>query len=96
MKKSRAVFLLLVLIFAHTIPLFAAPNTATAERYMTSANEQYSLENFAKAYTYINYVLEQYDEKNHLNIGHTSNYLEVKIPDSENKVGKIIKTEYKR
>ncbi len=63
MKKSRAVFLLLVLIFAHTIPLFAAPNTATAERYMTSANEQYSLENFAKAYTYINYVLEQYDEK---------------------------------
>ena len=30
---------------------------------MTSANEQYSLENFSKAYTYINYVLEQYDEK---------------------------------
>lgn len=63
MKKSRAVLFLLVLIFVHTIPLYAAPNTATAERYMTSANEQYSLENFAKAYTYINYVLEQYDEK---------------------------------
>ena len=41
-------------------------------------------------------LIEQYDEKNHLNIGHTSNYLEVKIPDLENKVGKIIKTEYKR
>lgn len=63
MKKSRAVFLLLVLILARTIPLFAAPNTATAERYMTSANEQYGLENFSKAFTYINYVLEQYDEK---------------------------------
>ena len=63
MKKSRAVLLLLVLILARTIPLFAAPNTATAERYMTSANEQYGLENFSKAYTYINYVLEQYDEK---------------------------------
>lgn len=41
-------------------------------------------------------LIEQYDEKNHLNIGHTSNYLEVKIPDLENKVGRIIKTEYKR
>ena len=41
-------------------------------------------------------LVEQYDEKNHLNIGHTSNYLEVKIPDRENKVGKIIKTIYKK
>ncbi len=63
MKKSRAVLLLLVLIIARTIPLFAAPNQATVDRYMTSANEQYGLENFSKAYTYINYVLEQYDEK---------------------------------
>ena len=62
MKKSRAVLFLFVLILIHTFPLFAA-NNATAERYMTSANEQYSLENFSKAYTYINYVLEQYDEK---------------------------------
>ena len=62
MKKSRAILFLFVLILIHTFPLFAA-NNATAERYMTSANEQYSLENFSKAYTYINYVLEQYDEK---------------------------------
>ncbi len=41
-------------------------------------------------------LIEQYDEKNHLSIGHTSNYLEVKIPDLENKVGKIIKAEYKK
>ena len=49
-------------IFVSIFSLYAAPNTATAERYMTSANEQYSLENYSKAYTYINYVLEQYDE----------------------------------
>ncbi len=41
-------------------------------------------------------LIEQYDEKNHLNIGHTSNYLEVKIPSDENKAGKIVKTIYKK
>ena len=41
-------------------------------------------------------LIEQYDEKNHINIGHTSNYLEVKIPNSENSVGKIIKVKYKK
>ena len=41
-------------------------------------------------------LVEQYDEVNKVNIGHTSNYLEVKIPDNENKVGKIIKTIYKK
>ena len=30
---------------------------------MTSASEQYGLQNYSKAYTYMNYVLEQYDEK---------------------------------
>ncbi|MCR4939859.1 MAG: hypothetical protein K5930_07105 [Treponemataceae bacterium] len=62
MKKSSAAFFLFFCIFIHSFPLFAV-NAATAERYMTSANEQYGLENFSKAYTYINYVLEQYDEK---------------------------------
>ena len=41
-------------------------------------------------------LVEQYDEKNHLNIGHTSNYLEVKIPDSEDKTGQIITVKYKK
>ena len=41
-------------------------------------------------------LIEQYDEKNHLNIGHTSNYIEVKIQDFENNVGKIVKTIYKK
>ena len=41
-------------------------------------------------------LVEQYDEINHLNIGHTSNYLEVKIPSRENKVGQIVKTIYKK
>ena len=41
-------------------------------------------------------LIEQYDEKNHINIGHTSNYLEVKIPNSENSVGKIVKVKYKK
>ena len=62
MKKSRGALFLFIFIFISLFPLTAAP-TAQAERYMTSANEQYGLENFSKAYTYINYVLEQYDEK---------------------------------
>ena len=41
-------------------------------------------------------LIEQYDEKSHLNIGHTSNYIEVKIQDFENNVGKIVKTIYKK
>ena len=41
-------------------------------------------------------LIEQYDEKNHINIGHTSNYLEVKISNSENSVGKIVKVKYKK
>lgn len=41
-------------------------------------------------------LVEQYDSINKVNIGHTSNYLEVKIPDNENKVGKIVKTIYKK
>ena len=41
-------------------------------------------------------LIEQYDNKNQLNIGHTSNYLEVKIPDLENKTGKIVKVTYKK
>lgn len=41
-------------------------------------------------------LVEQYDEKAHYNIGHTSNYLEVKIPDETSKVGEIIKTIFKK
>lgn len=41
-------------------------------------------------------LVEQFDPINKVNIGHTSNYLEVKIPDNENKVGKIVKTIYKK
>ena len=41
-------------------------------------------------------LVEQYDDKNKVNIGHTSNYLEVKIPSKENSVGKIVKTIYKK
>ena len=41
-------------------------------------------------------LIEQYDEKTHTNMGHTSNYLEVKIPNSENNVGKIVKVTYKK
>ena len=41
-------------------------------------------------------LVEQFDPINKVNIGHTSNYLEVKIPDNENKVGKIAKTIYKK
>ena len=41
-------------------------------------------------------LVEQYDEINHISVGHTTNYLEVKIPTNENNVGKIIKTIYKK
>ena len=41
-------------------------------------------------------LVEQYDEVNHMCVGHTTNYLEVKIPTNENNVGKIIKTIYKK
>ena len=41
-------------------------------------------------------LVEQFDPINKVNIGHTSNYLEVKIPDNDNKVGKIVKTIYKK
>ena len=41
-------------------------------------------------------LVEQFDPINKVNIGHTSNYLEVKIQDNENKVGKIVKTIYKK
>ena len=41
-------------------------------------------------------LVEQYDNKNKYNIGHTSNYLEVKIPGEEDKSGQIIKTIFKK
>lgn len=41
-------------------------------------------------------LVEQFDPINKVNIGHTSNYLEVKIQDNENKLGKIVKTIYKK
>ena len=41
-------------------------------------------------------LIEQYDEKNHCNIGHTSNYLEVKIYSDPIPIGSIVKTVYKK
>ena len=41
-------------------------------------------------------LVEQYDEINKCNIGHTSNYLEVKIPGNTSLVGEIVKTIYKK
>ena len=41
-------------------------------------------------------LVEQYDEKNKVNIGHTSNYLEVKIPGEKDLSGEIIKTIFKK
>ena len=41
-------------------------------------------------------LVEQYDESSKCNIGHTSNYLEAKIPSDKPEIGKIIKTIYKK
>ena len=41
-------------------------------------------------------LVEQYDEASHISVGHTTNYLEVKIPANENNVGKTVKTIYKK
>ncbi len=41
-------------------------------------------------------LVEQYDAVNKINIGHTSNYLEVKIPSEHSLVGQIVKTIYKK
>ena len=35
-------------------------------------------------------LVEKYDEENGLNIGHTSNYINVKIPNKESRVGQYI------
>lgn len=41
-------------------------------------------------------LIEQYDAKNHMNIGHTTNYLEVKIPGDKIPVGSLISVVYKK
>lgn len=41
-------------------------------------------------------LIEQFDSINNFNIGHTSNYLEVKIPSNKSEVGKIVKTSFKK
>ena len=41
-------------------------------------------------------LVEQYDEANRVNIGHASNYLEVKIPSETSKVGEVVKTIFKK
>ncbi|HHT66661.1 MAG TPA: tRNA (N(6)-L-threonylcarbamoyladenosine(37)-C(2))-methylthiotransferase MtaB [Erysipelotrichaceae bacterium] len=38
----------------------------------------------------IKVLIEKYDQKEKVNIGHTTNYLEVKIPSKESKVGQFI------
>ena len=39
----------------------------------------------------VNVLIERYDDENHLNIGHTSNYLEVAIPSDSARIGEYIK-----
>lgn len=46
--------------------------------------------------TEVEVLVEQYDEANNYNVGHTSNYLEVKIHGEKPEIGKIIKTIYKK
>ncbi len=41
-------------------------------------------------------LVEQFDNKDKYNIGHTSNYLEVKIPGNDSKVGEIVKAIFKK
>ena len=41
-------------------------------------------------------LVERYDENTKENIGHTSNYIEVKYKSDENNVGKIVEVEYKK
>ena len=41
-------------------------------------------------------LVEKYDEQNGLNIGHTTNYINVKIPNKESKVGEFITVNLKK
>ena len=41
-------------------------------------------------------LVEQFDQKNEVNIGHTSNYLEVRIPGKPLEVGSIVTVQYKK
>ena len=41
-------------------------------------------------------LVEQFDEKTKVNVGHTSNYLEVKIHSNTSLVGQVVKTIYKK
>lgn len=41
-------------------------------------------------------LVEKYDKENCINIGHTSNYIEVKIPSKESKVGQYIKVKLQK
>ena len=54
---------------------------------------EYESKNIGKE---VEVLLEQYDEKNDVFIGHTSNYLEVRIPKDHHFVGEIVKTKYKK
>ena len=40
--------------------------------------------------------MEKYDQEKGLNIGHTSNYIEVKIPLKESKVGEYLKVKLEK
>ena len=41
-------------------------------------------------------LIEQYDTKNDYSVGHTSNYLEIKIPHKKYKPGEVVRTIYKK
>lgn len=55
---NKKVFILVVMVLSVLLPTFS--QSALASRYLMAANDQYIVRNNAKAFTYINYVLEQY------------------------------------
>lgn len=69
------------------------PSNIKAERVNRLIELSNSLwKKFSKRFidTKVTVLVEQFDEKNSINIGHTSNYIEVKIPSSSSKVGEFV------
>ena len=44
----------------------------------------------------IDVLIEKYDKKNKVNIGHTSNYIEVQIPSNEGKIGSVLRVKLQK
>jgi len=58
-KKLDSALMLCVVAFLLAVPAFAV-DEQLAQRYMNAANDQYSLGNYAKAYSYVNTVMDLY------------------------------------